>query len=118
MARNTYLELPVKSTVAAKAFYGSAFGWSFADFGPTYASTMDGASDVGLQADAAQQTATLLPVVEVDDLEATLAAVEAAGGTVTLPIFAFPGGRRFHFRDLDGHELAAMVVEAPDQAQE
>lgn len=118
MARNTYLELPVRSTAGAKAFYAGAFGWSFADFGPTYASTMDGASDVGLQADAAQQTAALLPVVEVDDLEATLAAVEVAGGTVTQPIFSFPGGRRFHFRDPDGHELAAMVVEAADQAQD
>ena len=49
------------------------------------------------------------PVIEVDDLEATLAAVEGAGGTVTLPIFAFPGGRRFHFTDREGHELAAMT---------
>ena len=51
------------------------------------------------------------PVIRVDDLEATLAAVEAAGGTVTVPIFAFPGGRRFHFRDVDGHELAAMQAD-------
>lgn len=111
MTRNTYLELPVGSTDAAKTFYAAAFGWSFTDFGPTYASTMDGQSDVGLQADAAEKTAALLPVVEVADLEATLAAVEAAGGSVTRPIFAFPGGRRFHFRDLDGHELAAMTTD-------
>jgi predicted enzyme related to lactoylglutathione lyase len=49
-----------------------------------------------------------LPVIEVDELEAAQAAVRAAGGEVTLPIFAFPGGRRFHFRDPAGHELAAM----------
>ena len=49
-----------------------------------------------------------LPVIRVEDLDATLASVEAAGGVVTVPIFAFPGGRRFHFRDVDGHELAAM----------
>jgi hypothetical protein len=105
-----YLELPVASTDAAKAFYSNAFGWSFVDFGPTYAATTSGDSDLGFQADAAQKTAALLPVVEVGDLEGMLAAVEAVGGVVTQPIFAFPGGRRFHFRDPDGHELAVMQV--------
>jgi predicted enzyme related to lactoylglutathione lyase len=108
MAKLNYLELPVATTDRAKAFYSGAFGWAFTDFGPSYAATMTGDSDIGLQADAAEQTAALLPVIEVDDLDAALAAVEAAGGAVTLPIFAFPGGRRFHFRDPDGHELAAM----------
>lgn len=84
-------------------------GWSFTDFGPTYASTMAGTGDIGLQADPAEQSAALLPVIEVEDVDATLAAVERAGGVVTRPIFAFPGGRRFHFRDRDGHELAAMT---------
>ena len=111
MTRNTYLELPVADASRAKAFYAAAFGWTFTDFGPTYASTLDGASDVGLQADAAERTAAPLPVFTVVDLEAALAAVEAAGGTVIKPIFAFPGGRRFQFRDPDGHEVAAMQVE-------
>jgi predicted enzyme related to lactoylglutathione lyase len=35
----------------------------------------------------------------------------AAGGEVTVPIFAFPGGRRFHFRDPAGNELGAFVNE-------
>lgn len=108
MARNTYLELPVTSTADAKAFYEKTLGWSFTDFGPTYASTMAGTGDMGLQADPAEKTAMLLPVIEVADITATLAAVEDAGGKVTRPIFAFPGGRRFHFRDPDGHELAIM----------
>lgn len=110
MARLNYLELPVDTTERAKSFYAGAFGWTFTDFGPTYAATTGEHSDLGFQADAEQKTAALLPVIEVDDLEAALAAVEAAGGTVTVPIFAFPGGRRFHFRDPDGHELAAMQV--------
>ncbi len=108
MARLNYLELPVADTGRAKAFYGAAFGWDFTDFGPTYAATMSGDTDVGFQADAREKTAAALPVIEVDDLEGALAAVEAAGGTVTRAIFAFPGGRRFHFRDPDGHELAAV----------
>lgn len=28
------------------------------------------------------------------------------GGTIVTPAYAFPGGRRFHFADPDGYELA------------
>ena len=43
----------------------------------------------------------------------------AAGGQITRPIFAFPGGRRFHFTDPDGYELgigrlAPTPIEIPD----
>ena len=107
-ARLNYLELPVADTCRAKAFYAAAFGWAFTDFGPTYAATMTGDTDVGFQADAAEKTSGALPVIEVEDLEAAEAAVWSAGGTITRPVFAFPGGRRFHFRDVDGHELAAV----------
>jgi len=112
MARISYLELPVRDVPGSKAFYADAFGWAFTDFGPDYAATMTGDSDLGLNGDASQWTAHLLPVIQVDDLEASLERVEQAGGTVTLPIFAFPGGRRFHFRDPAGHELAAMQPDA------
>lgn len=107
MARLNYLELPVADTVVSKAFYAAAFGWGFSDFGPTYAATTTGDTDVGLDA-SPEKVARPLPVVEVDDLDAALTAVEAAGGRVTVATFAFPGGRRFHFADPDGHELAVM----------
>ena len=113
MARLNYLELPVRDLGAARDFYARAFGWTFADYGPTYAATTTGDTDIGLQADPAEASAAALPVIEVADLDATLAQVVAGGGTVTLPPFAFPGGRRFHFQDPDGHELAAM---SPDPA--
>ena len=109
MARLNYLELPVRDLAAARDFYAQAFGWSFADYGPTYAATMTGDTDIGLQADPAEASAAPLPVIEVADVDAALAQVVGAGGTVTVPIFAFPGGRRFHFRDPAGHELAAMT---------
>ena len=47
-----------------------------------------------------------LVILFADDLEATQAAIESAGGRVTQPIFAFPGGRRFHFAEPGGNELA------------
>lgn len=108
MARLNYLELPVTDTARAKAFYSAAFGWSFNDFGPTYAATTSGDTDVGVDADSERKAA--LPVIEVADIGAALSAVEAAGGRVTVPIFAFPGGRRFHFVDPDGHELGVWQV--------
>ena len=108
MARLNYVELPVGDIAAARRFYEAAFGWSMTEFAPTYAATTSGDTDIGLQADASEATAAPLAVIEVDDLEAALAAVGEAGGTVTRPIFAFPGGRRFHFRDPSGNELAAV----------
>jgi uncharacterized protein len=108
MPRLNYVELPVGDTGAAKAFYEAAFGWSLTEFGPTYAATVTGDTDIGLQGDSAEASRAPLPVIDVEDLEAALAAVEAAGGRVVRPIFAFPGGRRFHFLDPSGNELAAV----------
>jgi uncharacterized protein len=106
-ARPDFLELPVGDIAAAQAFYAQAFGMAMTSFGPTYACTMTGDVDIGLQADPAEQCAAPLIVIRVADLEAASAAVEAAGGTISRPIFTFPGGRRFHFRDPHGNELAA-----------
>ena len=107
LARPDFLELPVGDVAAARDFYARAFGWEMTGFGPSYACTMTGDVDLGLQADAAERSAAPLIVIRVDDVEAALAQVEGAGGSVTRTIFSFPGGRRFHFRDPDGNELAA-----------
>ena len=111
MARLNYVELPVSGVAAAKAFYENAFGWALTDFGPTYAATLTGDTDIGLQGDAAEATAAPLPVIDVDDLEAAMEAIEQAGGTIVRPIFAFPGGRRFHFTDPAGNELACVKAD-------
>ena len=87
-----------------KAFYATAFGWRFTDYGPSYAAFAEGL-DGGFDGAAARGTKPL-PVLYAHDLEKTLAAVMAAGGTIVKPIFSFPGGRRFHFADPAGNELA------------
>ena len=112
VARLNYVELPVGDTAGSKAFFEKAFGWSLTAFGPDYAATMGQGTDIGLNGDAADATAAPLAVIEVDALEAALADVEAAGGAITRMIFAFPGGRRFHFREPSGNELAVYVNEA------
>jgi predicted enzyme related to lactoylglutathione lyase len=110
MARICFVELPVSDLASTRKFYADAFDLSFTDFGPSYSCTMT-AVDLGLQADGSEGTSAPLAVIAVDDLDATLQAVARAGGVVTKPVFAFPGGRRFHFRDPSGNELAALKAD-------
>jgi predicted enzyme related to lactoylglutathione lyase len=107
-ARIDYVELPSATAhELTRAFYAKAFGWSFTDFGPDYAATTTGDVDIGLNGQPGEALAAPLPVVRVDDLEAAFKAVTEAGGIIAKPIFAFPGGRRFHFIDPGGNEVAA-----------
>ena len=110
-ARLNYVELPTSDIAAARRFYERAFAWTLAEFGPSYAATTTGDTDIGLQADPAEATRAPLPVIDVADLEVALDAIVAAGGTIVRPIFAFPGGRRFHFVDPSGNELAAVKLD-------
>jgi uncharacterized protein len=108
MSRICFVELPTSNLASTRSFYTGAFGHAFTDFGPSYSCTTTGDVDIGLQADASEATSAPLVVIAVDDLEASFEAVGKAGGTITKPIFAFPGGRRFHFRDPSGNELAVL----------
>jgi uncharacterized protein len=106
-ARIDYIELPSATAhELTRAFYAKAFGWDFTNYGPTYSATNNGTTDLGLQGDPADALSAPLPVVRVDDLEAAFDAVSRAGGVIAKPIFSFPGGRRFHFIDPSGSELA------------
>lgn len=108
--RIDYVELNVASIPAAKDFFGRAFGWTFQDYGPDYCEFRDGRLTGGF-AHGPVQTGGPLVVLYSDDLEASLAAVEAAGGQIAKPIFGFPGGRRFQFLDADGYEWAVWTHE-------
>ena len=106
-ARIDYVELPSATAhELTRAFYSKAFGWEFANYGPTYSATTNGTIDVGLQGDPADALSAPLPVIRVDDLEAVFDSVTKAGGMIAKQIFSFPGGRRFHFIDPSGSELA------------
>ncbi|HUJ25933.1 MAG TPA: VOC family protein [Myxococcales bacterium] len=102
-----YLELPAKDIAAAKKFYSDAFGWRWQDWGPDYADTTAGIG-AGLNATGEHQPKAPLAVMKVEDLEAARDGVRKAGGRITLDIFSFPGGRRFHFTDPAGNELAVL----------
>ncbi|WP_048646062.1 VOC family protein [Nitratireductor soli] len=102
-----YLEMPAGGgrIDGVKAFYARAFSWSFTDYGPSYAAFSEGL-DGGFDGNPAEAVQKPLPVLYSSELEATAKAVEEAGGTIVKPIFSFPGGRRFHFTDPAGNELA------------
>jgi predicted enzyme related to lactoylglutathione lyase len=105
--RIDYVELPsLTAHELTRAFYSKAFGWTFTDYGSDYAATTSGDVYVGLNGTPEDALSAPLPVVRVDDLEAAFKAVTEAGGIIARPIFSFPGGRRFHFIDPGGSELA------------
>jgi predicted enzyme related to lactoylglutathione lyase len=107
-----YVEYPSKNLEATKAFFQTAFGWSFADYGPEYAAFSDQGLDGGFfQSDTAARTdnGSALIVFYSARLEETQAKIAAAGGQIVKPIFAFPGGRRFHFTEPGGNEFAVWA---------
>jgi predicted enzyme related to lactoylglutathione lyase len=111
MARINFVELPARNLAETKSFYSRVFGWSLTDFGPSYSCTLTGDVDIGLQGDRAEATAQPLAVIAVDDLEKALVEVQKAGGKISKPTFSFPGGRRFHFVDPSGNELAVLKAD-------
>lgn len=94
-----YVEMPGGDLPATKAFYAQAFGWGFVDDGPSYAAFESAGLDGGFQADPQAELTKPLVVLFAHDLEAMEARVRATGGVITVPIFAFPGGRGFQFTE-------------------
>jgi hypothetical protein len=107
----SYIEFATPDIQKAKDFYVKAFNWSFQDWGPDYTSFR--AYEAGLsggfrRSEPGQTAGAAAPLIVLysTDLKATEAAIVASGGTITVPTFDFPGGRRFHFNDGVGNTLA------------
>lgn len=104
-----YIELAATDLATSKKFYTAAFGWQFTDYGPEYSGIQGvGREQGGLRHDPAYVGVRGGPLVVLfsSDLDATVKAVRGAGGVITTAPFEFPGGRRFHFTDPSGNELA------------
>lgn len=109
-----YIEFPASDLVSTKAFFEAAFGWEFVDYGPEYTSFSDAGLSGGFYQSplkAGTDEGSALVVLLSDALEETQARVERAGGKIVKPIFSFPGGRRFHFTEPSGNELAVWSTE-------
>ncbi len=104
-----YIEFSTTNIEQTKRLYSAVFGWSFQDWGPEYIG-FDGAGINGgfskVEGHAAQASYAPLVVLYSSDLKATEDAIVAAGGSIVVPTFEFPGGRRFHFSDGVGNLLA------------
>lgn len=109
--RINYIEFASTSIEAAKKFYSTVFGWSFVDYGPDYASFTAASAGIDggfYKTDPHAEPPKTAPLVVLysADLTATEGAIVAAGGSIVVPTFEFPGGRRFHFSDACGNMLA------------
>jgi predicted enzyme related to lactoylglutathione lyase len=100
-----YIELPAADIAAAKSFYG-ALGWRFTDYGPGYTEFDSDGRKGGFN----PERKTPLVVLYANDLNAMEAKLRQAGAEITAH-HTFPGGRRFHFRDPNGNELAVWTKE-------
>ncbi len=102
-----YIEFTVLDMVRAQEFYRRAFDWQFTDYGPDYAGIQrPGGEAGGFRVDATVARGGPLVILYSEDLDGTLRRVREAGGVITTEPFEFPGGRRFHFTDPSGNELA------------
>lgn len=104
-----YIELPCRDLAATKAFFSKVFGWGFIDYGPDYMAITDAGIDGGFyksELSARTEHGSALVVLYSNNLEETLQQVTAAGASINVAIFSFPGGRRFHFIEPGGNEYA------------
>ena len=104
-----YIEFPAQDLEATKMFFSSVFAWTFVDYGPEYVAFKDKSIEGGfyksaLVSDSSKGAA--LVVFYSDRLEETETKVVEHGGSISTEIFTFPGGRRFHFLDVNGNEFA------------
>lgn len=101
-----YIEFYAKDFGAIKSFYSAVFGWTFTDYGPGYTAFSNSGLEGGFEKREEVKTGGALVVLYHSDLELAQENVSKAGGKISKDIFSFPGGRRFHFIDPSGNELA------------
>jgi predicted enzyme related to lactoylglutathione lyase len=99
----------------ARAFYESVFGWTFAPWGPPgfYQTRSSGGGHLGALQERRTIGGNVMPGVEltfgVDDLAATIGAIEAHGGKVMMQPFHIQGvGQLIFFQDSEGNVAGAM----------
>jgi predicted enzyme related to lactoylglutathione lyase len=100
----------------AKRFYEGVFGWSFDPWGPpdyyqvkNAGSGLIGALQERRELVAGDRATTFETSFGVDDLKATIAAVEAAGGRIVMQPCRIEGvGELIYFQDTEGNLVGAM----------
>ncbi len=101
-----YIEFKAKNLELVKQFYTVAFSWAFTDYGPGYTAFENSGVQGGFELTNDEIVNGALIVLYHKDLDMIKTKVTKAGGVITKDIFSFPGGKRFHFTDPSGNELA------------
>lgn len=103
----------------AKRFYEEVFGWTFTPWGPPgfYQTRSSGEGHLGALQGRRSLGGAPVPGIEasfgVEDLAATVAAIEANGGVILMPPFRIEGvGELVFFRDSEGNVAGAMQYDA------
>ncbi len=104
--RIDYIEFSTTNIEDTKRFYSEVFEWEFTDFGPDYTSFTDGRLGGGFSVAPEVRTGGPLIVLYSTNLAEIETRVRENGGKIVKEVFEFPGGRRFHFADPSGNELA------------
>ena len=119
MAGVVHFEIPTDDKERANTFYQSAFGWNLIPMqGMDYTSAITTPSDeqTGMPSTPGAINGALFPrtdnlktpvlTIDVDDVDAALAQVESAGGSVAQAKDAVPGmGYYAYFKDTEGNVL-------------
>lgn len=101
-----YVEFKAKDLEEIKTFYTAAFDWEFMDYGPGYVAFSGGGLDGGFEKSDSEVVNGALIILYHQNLESIKTRIIQAKGRISKDIFAFPGGKRFHFLDPAGNELA------------
>ena len=101
-----YVEFKANDLEKIKIFYNSCFGWKFKDYGPDYVSFKKSGLKGGFKKTEDTIVKGVLVVLYHKNLDKIKNRIIEAGGNISLDIFSFPGGSRFHFIDPSGNELA------------
>ena len=104
-----YIEFQAADVQATRRFFEQLLGWKFEDYGPDYTSFQDGRIAGGFSRSDKRCTlegGSVLVVLYHPRLEEIRQRVLELGGLISKEIFSFPGGRRFHFIEPSGNELA------------
>lgn len=107
-----YIEFPAKNLEQTQAFFEQAFAWEFQSWGEEYRSFSNAGLEGGFyraEKSSDSESGAALVVLYTSSIEQTLSDVRKAGGTIVKEIFNFPGGRRFHFCEPSGNELAVWT---------
>ena len=114
----SHFAIHVDDVDRAIAFYKAVFGWRFEPWGPpgfyqVFEAGLPGALHKRMEPLTGAGLRAFEITVGVDDVYATLAAVEKAGGKIVSPPFKIPTvGEVIGIEDTEGNHLSAMKYEA------